>query len=99
VKVFYLQTTFTFNVHHGTKPHQLLQTILNKKAITLNSRGEQAADFVLKVCGQEEYLVGNYPLTQFQYVQDMLARDGVPTLVTVSVNSVLGEDRLYPVVL
>lgn len=99
MKTFYLQTTFTFNVHHTTTPHQLLQTILNKKAITLNSRGEQAADFVLKVCGQEEYLVGNYPLTQFQYVQDMLARDGVPSLVTVSVNSVLGKDGLYPIVL
>jgi len=99
VKAFYLQTTFTFNVHHATTPHQFLQTILNKTALTLNSRGEQAADFVLKVCGQEEYLVGNYPLTQFQYVQDMLARDGVPTLVRVSVNSVLGKDRLYPLVL
>jgi hypothetical protein len=32
-------------------------------------------------------------------VQDMLARDGVPTLVTVSVNSVLGKDTLYPFVL
>ena len=93
-----MQTTFTFNVHHMTTPHELLQTILNKKAIMLNSHGEHAADFVLKVCGQEEYLVGNYPLTQFQYVQDMLARDGVPTLVTVSVNNVLGKDRFYPVV-
>jgi phosphatidylinositol-4,5-bisphosphate 3-kinase len=74
-------------------PHELLRTILNKKAITLNSRGEHPNDFVLKVCGQEEYLVGNFPLTQFQYVQDMLARDGVPTLVTVSVNSILGKDK------
>lgn len=93
--MFYLQTTFTFNVHYTMTPHELLRTILNKKAITLNSRGEHPADFVLKVCGQEEYLVGNFPLTQFQYVQDMLASDGVPTLVTVSVNSILGKDRFF----
>ncbi|KDR21011.1 phosphatidylinositol 4,5-bisphosphate 3-kinase catalytic subunit delta isoform [Zootermopsis nevadensis] len=90
------ETTFTFNVHYTMTPHELLRTILNKKSITLNSRGEHPADFVLKVCGQEEYLVGNYPLTQFQYVQDMLARDGVPTVVTVSLNSVLVDvDNVY----
>ncbi|PSN34153.1 hypothetical protein C0J52_10044 [Blattella germanica] len=90
------ETAFTFNVHYTMTPYELLRTILNKKAITLNSRGEHPADFVLKVCGQEEYLVGDYPLTQFVYVQDMLARDGVPTLVTVSVNSVLVDvDNVY----
>lgn len=45
-------------------------------------------DFTLKVCGQEEYLIGDYPLIQFSYIQDCLAKDVTPTLVTLSRNSV-----------
>lgn len=45
-------------------------------------------DFTLKVCGQEEYLLGDYPLIQFNYIQDCLARDITPTLVTLSRDSV-----------
>ena len=45
-------------------------------------------DFTLKVCGQEEYLIGDYPLIQFSYIQDCLAKDIVPTLVTLSRDSV-----------
>lgn len=69
-------------------PHKLLVTILNKKAITLNSRGEHPSDFVLKVCGQEEFLVGDYPIIQFLYIQETLSADAIPTLVIISVNSV-----------
>ena len=45
-------------------------------------------DFTLKVCGQEEYLIGDYPLIQFSYIQDCLAKDVTPTLVTSSRDSV-----------
>ncbi|XP_066998274.1 phosphatidylinositol 4,5-bisphosphate 3-kinase catalytic subunit delta isoform [Anabrus simplex] len=83
------ETSFTFNIPYTMTPYQLLVTILNKKAITLNSRGEHPSEFVLKVCGQEEFLVGEYPLVQFLYIQETLARDGLPTLVTVSVSSVM----------
>lgn len=84
-----------FHIPHTTTPHQLLVMILNKRANTLMSRGERPNDFTLKVCGQEEYLIGDYPLIQFSYIQDCLARDITPTLVTLSVNSiVLDQDNL-----
>ena len=51
--------------------------------------GEKPSDFTLKVCGQEEYLIGEYPLIQFSYIQDCLARDITPTLVTLSTESVI----------
>lgn len=90
------ETTFKFNIPYTMTPHQLLLTILNKKAIALNFRGEHPSDYVLKVCGQEEYLVGEYPLVQFLYIQEVLASDDIPTLVTVSVNSVLVDvDNVY----
>jgi len=52
---------------------------------------EEAQDFVLKVLGREEYLVGDYPLIQFVYIQEMLARDMTPTVVTMSINNVAGK--------
>lgn len=70
------------------KPEKLLEHILNKKATLLNIRGEKVCDYVLKVCGQDEFLVGDYKIIQFQYIQDCIAREVVPTLVTVSRESV-----------
>lgn len=72
---------------HTMTPYQLLVSILNKRANTLMSRGHPN-DFTLKVCGQEEYLIGDYPLIQFSYIQDCLAKDILPTLVTLSRDSV-----------
>lgn len=68
----------------------MLGIILNKKVNSLNMRGDHPNDFVLKVIGQEQYLVGNVPLINFMYIQEALFRDVVPTLVTVSVESVPG---------
>lgn len=82
------ETVFTFNIHYTTTPKKLMQQILNKKANTLNARGERPNDFVLKVVGQDEYLVGDHPLIQFEYVQETLSRDGTPTLVTVGAENV-----------
>ncbi|EFN66382.1 Phosphatidylinositol-4,5-bisphosphate 3-kinase catalytic subunit beta isoform [Camponotus floridanus] len=83
------ETAFTFQIAHTTTPPELLEIILNKRANTLNTRGEQPNDFTLKICGQEEYLIGdNIPLIQFNYIQDCLAKDIVPTLVTLSKQSV-----------
>lgn len=73
---------------HSTLPSKLIEMVLNKKANLLNVRGEKPSDYVLKVCGQDEFLVGDYPLIEFQYIQDSIARDIVPTVVTISVKSV-----------
>lgn len=77
-----------------TTPIQLLAMILNKKALNLNTRGEHVNDYVLKVCGQEEYLVGDCPLIQFVYIQEALSRDIIPTLVAVSVDSVASKSSI-----
>lgn len=96
VKFENTETTFTFGVPYTMTPHQLLITILNKKANTLNQRGERPNDFVLKVCGQDEYLVGDCPLVQFLYIQDSILRDIIPVVVTTSVENVpILSDNLY----
>lgn len=94
---FYLfQTSFTFIIPHNTTPYQLIVLILNKRANSLMTRGERPNDFTLKVCGQEEYLIGDFPLIQFSYIQDCLARDIPLTLVTMSIeNVVVDHDSLF----
>lgn len=76
---------------YNTKPLQLVAQILNKKSLTLATSGEQAQDFVLKVCGQDEYLVGDVPLIQFLYIQEMIARDLYPVVVTIAIRNIPGE--------
>jgi phosphatidylinositol-4,5-bisphosphate 3-kinase len=56
----------------------------------LNIRNERCNDYVLKVCGQDEYLVGDHHIIQFQYIQDSLSRDITPIVVTVQVDNVPG---------
>ncbi|XP_046678812.1 phosphatidylinositol 4,5-bisphosphate 3-kinase catalytic subunit delta isoform [Homalodisca vitripennis] len=90
------ETAFTFSVKHTMNPVQLLGLILTKKALNLNTRGEHVSEYVLKVCGQEEYLVGDHPLSRFVYIQEALSRDIIPTLVAVSIDTVnIDIDPVY----
>ncbi|XP_077283888.1 phosphatidylinositol 3-kinase 92E [Arctopsyche grandis] len=86
-------TTYTFNVSYTITPQLLLKTILAKRANAMNTRGEQPSDFILKICGREEYLFGDYPLIQFIYIQETLSRDGVPTVITLPIKSVPLDGR------
>lgn len=88
VKFENADTSYTFLVPHATTPRQLVVLALNKRANTLTLRDERPRDFTLKVCGQEEYLFNDYPLIQFSYVQDCIAKDNSPTLVAVNINSI-----------
>ncbi|KAJ8868086.1 hypothetical protein PR048_031895 [Dryococelus australis] len=88
--------SFMFNVPCSMTPRELLQSVLNKRSITLNSHDECVDDLVLKVVGREEYLVGDRPLMHFQYIREMLIRDACPLLVMMSISHVPGECLLLP---
>lgn len=90
-----MQSSFRFSVPFTIKPSKLLEMVLNKKATSFNIKGEKPSDYVLKVCGQDEYLVGDYDLIQYQYIQDCVAREAVPTLVTVALNTVPSKSIFY----
>lgn len=86
---FVLQNSFSFNVRFSITPNELLEMILAKRANVLQLKGERTHDYVLKVSGRDEYLVGDdYQLIQFQYIQDAIWREVNPTVVTMSVHSV-----------
>lgn len=72
------------------KPNKLLEIILAKKANILNIRNERCCDYTLKVCGHDEFLVGDHKIIDFQYIQDSLLSEVTPTLVIVRVDNVPG---------
>ncbi|KFB38069.1 AGAP000018-PA-like protein [Anopheles sinensis] len=71
----------TVKVPCRATPEEVLKRILEKKQISAKARNDNSADFILKVCGREEYIYGSHPIIDFQYVQDCLSRDEIPTFV------------------
>ncbi|KAL5491772.1 hypothetical protein EMCRGX_G017129 [Ephydatia muelleri] len=50
-------------------------------------------DFILKVCGLEEFLIGCHPLYQYSYIRRSLTRHKVPILVLMPKSVVLLPDQ------
>lgn len=61
--------SFTHKVSFTITPQKLLEKILAKKELTMNKRFDRSTEFILKVCGQDEYIFGDYPIIQFLYIQ------------------------------
>lgn len=90
-------TSYSSNVPATLTPQQHIEIVLRKLNNSMNLRSEHPHNYVLKVCGREEYLFGDYPLIQFLYIQEMLAVDGVPQVMTVSIDKLrLSLDREIP---
>lgn len=68
-----------------------MNDVIRKKELKHQLKGEQVGDYVFKVCGQEEYLVGNVPLVEFVYIQESLIKDVQPTLIVVNIRNVPGK--------
>uniref|UniRef100_A0A182N1I0 phosphatidylinositol 3-kinase n=1 Tax=Anopheles dirus TaxID=7168 RepID=A0A182N1I0_9DIPT len=71
----------TVKVPCRATPDEVLRRILEKKQISAKARNDNSTDFILKVCGREEYVYGAHPMISFQYVQDCLSREETPTFV------------------
>ncbi|XP_062699657.1 phosphatidylinositol 4,5-bisphosphate 3-kinase catalytic subunit beta isoform-like [Aedes albopictus] len=79
-------------------PSEVIKRILDKKPMLANTRNENSSEFILKVCGREEYLFGDHPIINFQYVQDSLSREETPTFVPKLLRNVdIFEDNIYEI--
>lgn len=56
----------------------------------LNIR-ENVDNYVLKVYGQDEYLIGNYQLIEFQYIQEAISNDVIPVLLVVKKSDIASK--------
>ncbi|XP_035228755.1 phosphatidylinositol 4,5-bisphosphate 3-kinase catalytic subunit delta isoform-like [Stegodyphus dumicola] len=89
-------STFKFSVHPSINAKELLDLVLSKKGPSIGLQSHLAKNYVLKICGLEEYLVGPHPLSQFKYVQETLSNDKTPELVLVPSDTILlDEDCIW----
>lgn len=92
-KFYNEENSFTFRVNCFWKPSRLLELILSKQAVRKNKR---AHEYVLKFSGREEYLFGDYNVIDFVYIQELIARDLVPTVVVQPMQHVdVFEESIY----
>ncbi|XP_078374563.1 phosphatidylinositol 4,5-bisphosphate 3-kinase catalytic subunit beta isoform-like isoform X2 [Oculina patagonica] len=76
-----LQDVHTFNVPADVYPEKLLALVLKKRAAIMGVLNlDNPEDFVLKIVGQESYLLGGYPLLQYTYVRTCLSKKERPML-------------------
>lgn len=66
---------FTLSIAYNTTPNKLLEQILHKKSLATGSKthNDRLSDYIIKVCGHDEYIFGDYPLTQFLYIRDTIS--------------------------
>ncbi|XP_076360353.1 phosphatidylinositol 4,5-bisphosphate 3-kinase catalytic subunit beta isoform-like isoform X1 [Tachypleus tridentatus] len=89
-------TSFKFSVSHSITSNDLLDQVLTKKAFLSGQRKGNVESYLLKICGREEYLLDNYPLSQYKYIRQMIADEKTPELLMVSmVNIELEVDNIY----
>ncbi|KAI5094270.1 phosphatidylinositol 4,5-bisphosphate 3-kinase catalytic subunit gamma isoform isoform X1 [Silurus meridionalis] len=66
----------TIKVSIDDTPFQVLQSFFikatNKRALLGIPEDVSESDFVLRVCGREEYLFGNYPIKDFHWIRQCL---------------------------
>ena len=51
-------------------------------------KNEVISEFVLKVCGREEFIYGDSKLIEYAYIYESLRQNKTPTLVAISVHNV-----------
>ncbi|XP_055949386.1 phosphatidylinositol 4,5-bisphosphate 3-kinase catalytic subunit beta isoform-like [Argiope bruennichi] len=82
------ESTFKFYVPPSINPKDLLDLVLKKKGPSIGLQGDQSQNFLLKICGLEEYLIGPYPISQYKYIRECLSCDRIPELILVSSDKV-----------
>ncbi|XP_078615634.1 phosphatidylinositol 4,5-bisphosphate 3-kinase catalytic subunit delta isoform-like [Branchiostoma floridae x Branchiostoma japonicum] len=80
--------SYSFQVHVMAFPIELHQLALKKKASFLRQPEEDPADFTLKVCGQFDYLIGEFPISRFKYVRKCLSKATTPQLMLVNLDNI-----------
>lgn len=82
-------SSYTFQINVNAFPEDLVRMTLDKRAKTMGESIPDASQFVLKVCGLQEYLLGHFPLAQFMYIRRSITKAQIPEVIVVSQESAL----------
>ncbi|XP_042336329.1 phosphatidylinositol 4,5-bisphosphate 3-kinase catalytic subunit delta isoform [Sceloporus undulatus] len=82
--------SFTFQISPKEFPATLMSYAIKKQATVFrHQKINSPEDYALQINGKHEYLYGNYPLYQFQYICDCLHRGLLPHLTMVHSSSIV----------
>ncbi|XP_035200243.1 phosphatidylinositol 4,5-bisphosphate 3-kinase catalytic subunit delta isoform isoform X1 [Oxyura jamaicensis] len=82
--------SFTFQISPDEFPITLMSYAIKKQATVFRHETmESPEDYTLQVNGKYEYLYGNYPLYQFQYIRSCLHRGLTPHLTMVHSSTII----------
>ena len=59
------QVSFTLQVDLSSFPDDLIRQVLTKRAVTTGTTPASSEQYVLKVWGRDEYMLGDFCLSQF----------------------------------
>ncbi|KAG8580530.1 hypothetical protein GDO81_007321 [Engystomops pustulosus] len=79
------QDVFSFQVSPNLTPIKLIK-LATRKRLTIHGREDDDVDpedYVLQVIGRLEYVFGEYPLIQFQYIANCIVNKTLPRLTLV----------------
>uniref|UniRef100_A0A8B9VF43 Phosphatidylinositol 4,5-bisphosphate 3-kinase catalytic subunit delta isoform n=1 Tax=Anas zonorhyncha TaxID=75864 RepID=A0A8B9VF43_9AVES len=83
-------SSFTFQIAPDEFPITLMSYAIKKQATVFRHETmESPEDYTLQVNGKYEYLYGNYPLYQFQYIRSCLHRGLTPHLTMVHSSTII----------
>ncbi|KAI7793942.1 hypothetical protein IRJ41_011090 [Triplophysa rosa] len=88
---------YTLKITHDSLPEQLIAEAIRKKTRSMHLSAQQLrlcvqeyqGQYILKVCGCDEYLLEKYPLSQYKYIRGCITLARLPHLMLVS------KDSLY----
>ncbi|XP_071187572.1 phosphatidylinositol 4,5-bisphosphate 3-kinase catalytic subunit alpha isoform-like, partial [Salvelinus alpinus] len=88
---------YTLKISHDSLPEQLIAEAIRKKTRSMHLSVQQLrlcvqeyqGQYILKVCGCDEYLLEKYPLSQYKYIRSCITVGRLPHLMLVS------KDSLY----
>lgn len=87
------ESTFKLSVRPDINTAELLSLVIKKKGITIGIQESDIKNYVLKICGLEEFLIGSNPLSQYHYIRDCLSCDKTPELVLVTIDTIKLESN------
>lgn len=90
---------YTLKVSHSSLPEQLIAESIRKKSRSMHLSPQQLrlcvqeyqGQYILKVCGCDEYLLEKYPLSQYKYIRSCISVGRLPHLMLVSKDSLFSQ--------
>ncbi|XP_016382436.1 phosphatidylinositol 4,5-bisphosphate 3-kinase catalytic subunit alpha isoform-like [Sinocyclocheilus rhinocerous] len=90
---------YTLKITHDSLPEQLIAEAIRKKTRSMHLSAQQLrlcvqeyqGQYMLKVCGCDEYLLEKHPLSQYKYIRSCITLGRLPHLMLVSKDSLYSQ--------